>query len=112
MFMNTSKNVVIREARQPFFLRLQAILLHSFWTPERDEKHFLAGLPITMFLIPLLWKQGIHPLGSYLVPTVFAIWCMAYAMKFRRRLAERGELKRCIIAPSVFVALILSVSFY
>ena len=98
--------------QQSFFLRLLGFLLHSFWTPERDEKRFLAGLPIAMFLILFLWKHGMHPLGVYLVPATFGLWSLAYVIKFRLRLKERGELKRVIVAPTVFFVLLLCISLY
>jgi len=110
--MNPIKSSPAGEGRQPQLFRLYRLLLHSFWTPERDEKRFLAGLPIAMFLIPFLWKHGVHPLGAYVGPTILFLWCLAYVLKFGRRLKERGELKRVIIAPAVFVALLLSVRFF
>ena len=88
---------------------LQRLLLHSLWTPEPDEKRFLAGLPIAMLLIPFLWKHGTHPLGAYLGPAIIILWSLAYVTRFGRRLKERGELKRVIIAPALFVALLLSI---
>jgi hypothetical protein len=110
--MDTRKRPLTAESRQPLLFWLLRLLSHSLWTPEPDEKRFLAGLPIAMFLVPLLWKIGIHPLGAYLGPAIFFLWCLVYVIKFGRRLKKRGELKRVIFAPAVFVALVLSVSFY
>ena len=110
--MNTSKRPQPLEGHQSLLFRLNRLLSHSLWAPEPDEKRFLAGLPIAVFLVPFLWKHGIHPLGAYLGPAIFFLWCLAYVIKFGRRLKERGELKRVIIAPAVFLALLLSVNFY
>lgn len=110
--MNTNQEEATEE-RRPFYLRLQSLLLHSFWTPEPDEKRFLAGLPITLVLILLLWKQGLgDPLGGFSVPASFTLWCAAYMIRFRERLKSRGELKRVIVVPAIFVALLLSVKLY
>ena len=98
--------------RPPFLFRFQGFLFHSLWTPERDEKRFLAGLPMAVFLILVLWKQGMHPLGRYLVPVIFSVWCLAYVIRFRVRLTERGEFKRVIIAPAVFVLFLLCIALY
>jgi hypothetical protein len=41
-----------------------------------------------------------------------ALWCVAYVIKFWKRLRNRGELKRAIIAPALFFALLLGVTLY
>jgi len=102
----------MRERRLPFFLRLLRVLSHPLWTPELDEKRFLIGLPVTLFLILFLWKQGIDPLGGYSISASFTLWCSAYVIKFRQRLMDRGELKRAIIAPAVFLGLLLCIKLY
>jgi hypothetical protein len=111
--MKTNKKQPVSEGLLAFVLWLPRLLLRPLWTPEPDEKRFLIGLPITLFLILFLWKQGIPgPLGGYSIPAAFALWCAAYVLRFRQRLRNRGELKRAIIAPAVFIALHLGVSFY
>jgi hypothetical protein len=110
--MKSSNEPPMREGRPPFFLRCLRRLSQPLWTPEPDEKRFLAGLPVTLLLILFLWKQnGADPLGGYAIPASFALWCAAYVIKFRQRLQARGELKRAIIAPAVFAALLLGVKF-
>lgn len=111
--MKTNKMPSTREHRLPLVLRLLGMLSHPLWTPGPAEKRFLAGLPITLFLILFLWKQGIPgPLGGYSMTASFALWCSAYVILFRQRLKDRGELKLAIIAPAVFIALLLGASFY
>jgi hypothetical protein len=95
------------------FLRFLGVLSRPLWAPEPDEKRFLVGLPITLVLILFLWKQGLEvPLGGFSVPASFAFWCAAYVIKFWQRLKDRGELKRVIIAPGMFVALLLGVDLF
>ena len=102
-----------KEGPLPRFLRLLGVLSRPLWTPEPDEKRFLVGLPITLVLILILWKQGLGgPLGGYSIPASFALWCAAYVLRFRQRLKDRGELKRVIIAPALFVALLLGFDVY
>jgi hypothetical protein len=111
--MKTIQKPPVKEGRLPGFVRLLGILSHPLWTPEPDEKRFLVGLPITLVLILILWKQGFgDPLGGYPIPASFALWCAAYVIRFRQRLKDRGELKRVIIAPATFVALLLGFDFY
>jgi hypothetical protein len=111
--MNTNQEPSMREGRLRFFLRLLRIPLHPVWTPEPDEKRFLAVIPMTLVLILFLWKQGLgDPLGGYSIPASFALWCAAYVIRFRQRLKDRGELKRVIIAPAIFIALLLCVRLY
>jgi hypothetical protein len=101
------------EGSLPRFLRLLGVLSRPLWAPEPDEKRFLVGHPMTLVLILILWKQGVRdPLGGYSVPASLALWCAAYVIRFRQRLKDRGELKRVIIAPAVFVALLLGFDFY
>jgi hypothetical protein len=103
----------IKEGPLPRFLQFLGVLSRPLWTPEPDEKRFLAGLPIALVLILFLWKQGLgDPLGGYSVPASFALWCAAYVIRFRQRLKDRGELKRVIIAPAIFVVLLLCVRLY
>ena len=86
-------------------------LSHPIWTPEADERRFLVGLPVTLILILFLWKRGLlGSLGPYPILASFAFWCIAYSIRFWKRLKNRGELKRALIAPAVFVALLLGVS--
>ena len=102
-----------RKGSLPRFLRLLGVLSRPLWTPEPDEKRFLVGLPITLVLILTLWKQGLgDPLGGYSIPASFALWGAAYVIRFRQRLKNRGELKRVIIAPALFVGLLLGFDFY
>jgi hypothetical protein len=111
--MKTNEEPPMREGRLRFILRLLRLPLHPVWTPEPDEKRFLAGISITLVLILFLWKQGVgDPLGGYSIPASFALWCAAYVSRFWQRLKNRGELKRVIIVPAVFVVLLLCVELY
>jgi hypothetical protein len=102
-----------REGPLPRLLWFLGVLSRPLWAPEPDEKRFLVGLPITLVLILVLWKRGLgDPLGGYSIPASFALWCAAYVIRFRQRLKHRGETKRVIIAPAVFVALLLGFHFY
>ena len=111
--MKTNEEPRMREGGLRFFDWFLRALSHPIWTPEADEWRFLAGLPITMYVIIFLWGRGwLQSLGPNPVLVIFALWCIAYVIKFRKRLKNRGELKRAIIAPAVFVALLLGVSLY
>ena len=82
--------------------------LWTVWAPEADEKRFLAGMPIVMFLIILLWGRGLLPfIGFYRFLAIFAVWWIAYTVKFGKRLRNRGELKRTIIIPALFFAFLV-----
>ena len=88
-------------------------LLHPIFSPEADERRFLAGLPIALVVVLVLWGRGwFQFLGVNPVLVVFTVWCTAYVIRFWGRLKNRGELKRAIIAPAVFVGLLVGVSFY
>ena len=103
----------VKEDPLPRFPRPLGVLTRPHWTPEPDEKRFLVGLPITLVVIQILWKRGWgDPLGGYSSPASFAFWSAAYVIRFRQRLKDRGELKRVIIAPAVFVALLQGFDFY
>ena len=89
---------------------------HPLWTvftPEADERRFVAGMPIVMFLILLLWGSG-HLLfiGFYWFLAIFAAWWVAYLVKFGKCLRNRGELKRAIIAPAAFFALLVGACWW
>jgi len=89
------------------------VLIHPVWTPEADERRFLAPLPIVMFCLMPLWGKGfLHFMGSNPILAVFALWCGAYVFKFWQRLQYRGELKRVIIALVTFLSGLLAVLFY
>ncbi len=92
--------------------RFSRSLSRGVWTPDADETRFLAGLPIALFILVFLRAdERFQPLGPNLILAVFALWCMAYVLKFRKRLKRRSELKRAILAPAVFVGLLLSLRF-
>lgn len=98
---------------RPLLLRVMGVLSHSLWSPAADENRFLAGLPITLGLILVMWKRlQFDPLGGYSVEASFAFWGAAYALRFRRRLKERGELARVIVATALFLALLLALRLY
>jgi hypothetical protein len=102
-----------REGPLRRFIRLLGVLSLPLWAPGPNEKRFLVGLPITLVLLLILWKPSLEDrLGGYSVPASFALWCAAYVIGFRRRLKDRGELKQVIIAPAVFVALLLGFNLY
>ena len=83
------------------------------WTPEADERRFLVGLPVTLILILFLWKRGLlGSLGPYPILASFAFWCITYSIRFWKRLQNRGDLKRVILASAAFFALLLSVTLY
>ncbi len=111
--MKSIQKTPVKEGRRSGFVPLLGFFLHPLWAPNPDEKRFLVGLPITLVLILILWKQGLgDPLGGYSIPVSFTLWSAAYVLRFRQRLKDRGELKRAIIAPSVFVALLLGFNLY
>ena len=111
--MKTIQNTSLKEGRLLGFVRLLSFLSHPLWTPKPDEKRFLVGLPATLILILILWKQGLgDALGGYSIPAIFALWCAAYVCRFRQRLKDRGELKRFIIFQAAYVALLLGIIFY
>jgi hypothetical protein len=110
--MKTIQKLPVKEGR---LLLLNRIFSHPIltWTPQADEKRFLVGLPITLVLILILWKQGIGgSLGWYPFPVSYVLWFAAYAIRFRQRLKDRGELESVIIAMAVFVTLLLGFDFY
>lgn len=89
------------------------VLSHPLFTPEADEKRFLAGLPVAMLIAILLMRKGwFEPLGPKAVLVLLAVWLLAYVTRFWGRLRDRGELKRAILAPAICVALLLAVRFY
>lgn len=87
---------------------------HLFWTvfaPEADERRFLAGLSVSMFLIIPMWGRGLLQfMGPNPVLASLVVGWIGYMLKFRKRLRHRGELGRVIIAPAAFFALLLGVS--
>ncbi|MCX6928151.1 MAG: hypothetical protein NT154_33815, partial [Verrucomicrobia bacterium] len=83
------------------------------WSPEADEWRFFAGLPIVILLIVLVCGRGLLGfMGPYPVLASFALWCVAYMAKFRKRLEDRGELRRVMIASAAFFAMLLGVILY
>lgn len=111
--MKTNEEPRMREGRLRFFGWLLRALSHPVFAPEADERRFLAGLPIAIFVTIFLWRGGwLQSLGPNPVLVISVLWGIAYWLKFWKRLKNRGELKRAIIAPAVFVALLLGVSLY
>ena len=111
--MITNEEPRKRESGLRFFGWFLRALSCPIWTPEADEREFLVGLPIAIFFIIPLWGRGwFQSLGPNPVLVISVLWGMAYLIKFWKRLKNRGELKRAIIAPAVFVALLLGVSLY
>jgi hypothetical protein len=111
--MKTNEVSRMKDGGMRFLSWFLRTLSHPIFTPEEDERRFLSGLPIAMFVIIFLWRTAwFQSLGPNQVLVVSALWCSAYLIKFRKRLKHRGELKRAIIAPAVFVALLLGVSLY
>ena len=109
MLMKTNERLQMKEGGLRFLGRCLRVLVRPVWTPEADERRFLAGLPIVMFLIIFLWGRGLlQSMGPYPVLVNFAFWCIAYMVKFGKRLQNRGEFKRVLIASAAFCALLLS----
>ena len=103
----------MRESGFRFFGWFLRAFSHPLFTPEADEKRFLAGLPIAMIVTVVLWKRvWFLSLIPNPVMVLFALWCTAYLVTFRKRLKHRSELTRAILAPAIFVALLLAVSWY
>ena len=119
--MKANEEHRIRAGVIHFLGRFLRAPLHPVFHEEADERRFLAGLPIAMFVIIFLiralahtglgreWREFLRP---DLVLVVSVLWWIAYLLKFRKRLASRGELGRAIVAPALFVALLLSVRLY
>jgi hypothetical protein len=113
MLMKTNEEPRMRAGGLRFVGWLLRAFAHPIFTPEADERRFLAGLPIALFVIIFPMGRGwLQFLGPYPGLVIFALWWTAYLIKFRTRLKSRGELKRAIIAPGVFVALLLGVGWY
>lgn len=94
-------------------LRGLGALSHPLWSPAADEKRFLAGLPLTLVLILVMWKRlQFDPLGGYSVEVSFALWSAGYVLRFRQRLKDRGELIRSTVAPALFLALLVALRCY
>jgi hypothetical protein len=85
-----------------------------FWTvfaPEADERRFLAGLSVSMFLIIPMWGRGLLQfMGPNPVLASLVVGWTGYMLKFGKRLRHRGELWRVIIAPAAFFALLLGMN--
>ena len=107
--MKTNNTSPMVAGGQPFFVRFLRLFLRPLWTPEADEKRFLKWQMIGLVLILCLWRQGIDPLGmgGNVVLANFGLWSVAYVVRFRQRLKDRGELKRVIFAVAVFGGLLL-----
>lgn len=98
-------------AESGFLLRSMRALVHPVWTPEADERRFLVGLPIVTFLIIFLWGRGfLGFMGPNPMLANFGIWGLAYLVKYRKRLQNRGEFRRVIFAWAAFLALMLGLS--
>ena len=111
--MKTNEEPQMRDGGLRSFVWFLRALSHPVFTPEADERRFLTGLPIAIYVIIFLWGRGwLQSLGPSPVLVTSALWCIAYVIKYRKRLKNRGELKRAIIAPASFVALLLGVSLY
>ena len=101
-----------------FIKRFAGALLYPIFREEADERRFLAGLPVAMFATLFLskavadgaWGTGwLQFPGPNWILVIFALWWTAYLVKFWKRLKSRGELKRAIFGPTLFLALVLSV---
>jgi hypothetical protein len=111
--MNTNATLSMKEDKSGFLVRSMRALVRPIWTPEADESRFLLGINIIMFLIMPLWGKGILTfMGTNPVLVTFAVGWIVYLILFWKRLRHRGELGRVIVAPAVFIALLLGVSFY
>jgi hypothetical protein len=111
--MKTNEEPQMRAGGRRFLGWFLRALSHPLFTPEADERRFLAGLPIAMIVTLVLWKRvWLQSLGPNPVLVILALWCMAYLIEFRKRLKHRGELKRALIAPAVFVVLLLGMRWY
>jgi len=111
--MKTNLTPGMKEDERGLLERSMRALVRPLWTPEADERRFLFGLNIVVFLIMPLWGKWLLTfLGPNPVLVTFAVGWMVYLILFWKRLRHRGELGREIIAPSVFIALLLGVSPY
>lgn len=120
--MKTNQEPRSRAGALHFFGRFLRAPLHQVFHEEADERRFLAGLPLAVFVALFLirtlihrgfsreWAPFLNPADWVLV--VFTLWWIAYLLKFRKRLESRGELGRAIIVPALFLVLLLSVRLY
>jgi hypothetical protein len=92
--------------------RVLRALSTPLFTPEFDEKRFLAGLPVTIAVVLFLWGKGwwLDSLKPNPVLLLFVAWWLAYLVKFWKRLIHRGQLKHALFLPALFVALIVLIS--
>jgi len=85
-------------------------VIWKVYSPEADERRFLACQLILICLVLFGWRVGIHPLGVYAIPAVLGIWWTAYLLIFGRRIRRRGELGRAIAGPTIFIGLLLGIT--